>query len=216
MKKEPLGLFQLIILVLSVYVLLSLAVSTFFKLDEEVQLLLDYIDNLICVVFLADFCLRYRRAQSKLAFMRWGWIDLLSSIPMLPHLRFGRVFRIVRLFRLLRAFRSTKLLVEYIFSNRTKGTLTSVLLIAVLMLIFSSLAILQVENEPTSNIRSAEDALWWAFVTITTVGYGDKYPVTTEGRMIAVALMCVGVGLFGTFTAFVASWFVEGKEKREA
>lgn len=52
------------------------------------------------------------------------------------------------------------------------------------------------------------NALWWAYVTITTVGYGDKFPVTTEGRLIASILMTAGVGLFGTFTAYVASWFV--------
>jgi voltage-gated potassium channel len=79
------------------------------------------------------------------------------------------------------------------------------------MVIFSSVAILQVENAPNSNIRTAEDALWWAYVTITTVGYGDKYPVTTEGRIIAAVLMTVGAGLVGTFTGFAASWFVEGR-----
>ena len=64
------------------------------------------------------------------------------------------------------------------------------------MLLFSSIAILQVETDPNSNIKTAEDAIWWSYVTITTVGYGDKYPVTTEGRIIAVILMTVGVGLF--------------------
>lgn len=211
MKSEKPGLFQLIILVLSVYIIISLAISTFFRLDYQMQLLLDYIDNAICLVFLTDFAVRFYRAPRKLSFMKWGWIDLLSSIPMLDYLRVGRVFRMVRLFRLLRAFRSTKVLIDFLFRNRTKGTFTSALLIALLMLIFSSIAILQVETAPNSNIKSAEDALWWAFVTITTVGYGDKFPVTTEGRLIAAALMTVGVGLFGTFTAFVASWFLEGK-----
>jgi voltage-gated potassium channel len=81
------------------------------------------------------------------------------------------------------------------------------------MVIFSSIAILQVEHAPNSNIKTAEDALWWSYVTITTVGYGDKYPVTTEGRIIAVFLMTIGVGLFGTFTAFLASWFIEETKK---
>lgn len=78
-----------------------------------------------------------------------------------------------------------------------------------MMIIFSSIIILQVEKAPGSNIFTAGDALWWAFVTITTVGYGDLYPVTLEGRLVAVILMTTGVGLFGTFTAFVASWFVK-------
>lgn len=61
------------------------------------------------------------------------------------------------------------------------------------------------ETAPESNIKTAEDAIWWAFVTITTVGYGDRFPVTTEGRIIAALLMTAGVGLFGTFTGFIAS-----------
>lgn len=86
-------------------------------------------------------------------------------------------------------------------------------MIALLMIIFSGIAILQVEKAPTSNIKTAEDAIWWAYTTITTVGYGDKYPVTTEGRIIAMVLMTVGVGLFGTFTAYVASFFVSEKKE---
>jgi len=84
------------------------------------------------------------------------------------------------------------------------------------MILFSSIAILQVEQDANSNIKTAEDATWWAYVTITTVGYGDKYPVTTKGRIIAALLMTVGVGLFGTFTAYLASWFVGEGKKEEA
>jgi len=82
-----------------------------------------------------------------------------------------------------------------------------------------AIAILQVEDDPNSNIKTAEDAIWWAYVTITTVGYGDKFPVTTEGWIITAILMTAGMGMFGTFTAFVASWFVKdnkaGEEKNE-
>ncbi len=127
-------------------------------------------------------------------------------------LRFGRA---LRLLRILRAFRSTKHLLHHLFRSRVQGTFTAVAVIAALMVIFSSIAILQVETRPDSNIKTAEDALWWAYSTITTVGYGDKYPVTGAGRFIAAALMTVGVGLFGTFTGLLASWFVEGKKQEE-
>jgi len=73
-----------------------------------------------------------------------------------------------------------------------------------------------VEVDITSNIKVTEDATWWAYVTITTLGYGDKFPVTTEGRMIAALLMTVGVGVVGTFTAYLASWFVGGGEEVES
>jgi voltage-gated potassium channel len=208
---EKLSPFQLIIIVLSVYVLGSLLITTFFKLPVETMKLLDYIDNGICLVFLADFVYRLYHAPSKLQFMKWGWIDLISSIPTFEYARAGRALRLIRLLRILRAFRSTKVLLQHVFRRKAHGTFTTALIIAMLMLLFSSIAILQVETASNSNITSAEDALWWAFVTITTVGYGDKFPVTTEGRIIAMFLMTTGVGLFGIFTGFVASLFVEDK-----
>jgi voltage-gated potassium channel len=211
---EKLGFLSLLIIVLSIYVLVALLVDTCFKLPPEVSRILNIADNVICVVFLYDFVVRFYRADNKLKFMQWGWIDLISSIPTLDFMRAGRMLRLIRLLRILRAFRSTKHLVQHIFRRRTQGALTAAAVIAVLMIIFSSIAILQFEDDPNSNIKTAEDAIWWAYVTITTVGYGDKFPVTTEGRIIAALLMTVGVGLFGTFTAYLASWFV-GETKKE-
>ena len=214
-QNNKLKMFDLVILALSVYVLIALLADTFFKLPPELSKLLSFIDNIVCAIFLIDFFYRFFKAESKLKFMKWGWIDLISSIPMVDFLRWGRAFRIMRLFRLLRAFKSTKYLVSYVFRNRQQGAFTSVAIIAILMVIFSSIAMLQVETDPNSNIKTAEDSIWWAFVTVTTVGYGDKYPVTTEGRVIAAFLMITGVGLFGTFTGFVASWFVEDKGREK-
>ena len=213
-RPQELTFFNILIIVLSIYVLVSLLVDTLFRLPHEVSRMLGIVDNLICIVFLADFGGRFYKAENKVVFMKWGWIDLVSSIPTFDFLRVGRGLRLVRLIRILRAFKSTKHLVEHVFKDRTKGALTSAAIIAVLMILFSSVSILQVEVDPLSNIRTAEDALWWSYVTITTVGYGDLYPVTSEGRIIAAALMTVGVGLFGTFTAFLASWFV-GEKKKE-
>lgn len=214
-KTEKLGIFQVVILILSVYVLVALAVATFLPVDEEIRRLLDIIDNLICFIFLLDFFIRFYRAESKLKFLKWGWIDFISSIPSLDYFRAGRLLRIIRILRILRAFRSIRLIASHIFRNRIKGTFGAAALLAFLMVIFSSLAILQVEDAPNSNITTAEDAVWWSFVTVTTVGYGDRYPVTTEGRIIGASLMIVGVGLFGVFTGFIASWIVGVKDDKE-
>lgn len=214
-KVEKLNFLNLLIIILSFYVLGSLVVDTFFTLPPEIAKVLNYVDNFICGVFLLDFIIRFRQAENKLQFMKWGWIDLIASIPTLDFMRAGRLLRLIRLIRIIRAFRSTKHIVQHIFKNKVQGTLTSVAIIAVLMLLFSSIAILQFETDPNSNIKTAGDAIWWAYVTMTTVGYGDKYPVTTEGRIVAAVLMTVGVGLFGTFTAYVSSWFVKDNAKTE-
>lgn len=212
---EKIGFIGFLIIVLSIYVLVALLIDTFFDLPHEISKILNNVDNAICLIFLYDFGLRFYKAENKLKFMKWGWIDLISSIPTLEYFRAGRALRLIRLIRILRAFRSTRNLVHYIYRNRTQSAFSAAMIIAILMVIFSSIAILQVEDDPNSNIKNAEDALWWAFVTITTVGYGDKFPVTSEGRIIAALLMTVGVGLFGIFTGFVASWFVGETKKDE-
>lgn len=211
-ENNPLGFLNILVIVLSIYVLVAMIADSFFQLPSETSKILNFIDNLICIFFLLEFFIRFYQADSKLKFMKWGWIDLVSSIPTFDFLRYGRALRLVRLLRILRAFRSTKHLINHLYKNKTQGAFTTVSVIALLMVIFSSIAILQVEKDSNSNIRTAEDAIWWSYTTITTVGYGDKYPVTTEGRIIAGALMTVGVGLFGTFTGLLASWFVKDEK----
>ena len=213
-EKNTLTSINVLAIILSIYVLSIFIIETIFTLPSEIVKVLDFIDNIICVFFLFDFFIRFYKAENKLQFMKWGWIDLISSIPSFEALRFGRLLRLIRLIRVLRAFRSTKNIVNHIYKKKSDGAFTTVAIIAILTLIFSSISILQFENAPDSNIKTAEDALWWACSTISTVGYGDKFPVTTEGRIIGVVLMIVGGGLFGTMTGFFASWFVEDHKKK--
>lgn len=215
LTKEKLGFLNLLIVVLSIYVLAALVVDTFFTLPSDLHDLLQIIDDGICVIFLYEFFYRLYKSENRLHFMKWGWIDLISSIPALPFVRFGRLFRLIRLIRVLRAFRSLRVLTRHMFRNRAVGAMSAVTIIAFLAVIFSSISILVLEKDLPGKIKTAEDAIWWALGTITTVGYGDKMPVTSEGKLIGVILMFIGVGMFGTFTAFVASWFSEGKVQEQ-
>jgi voltage-gated potassium channel len=88
----------------------------------------------------------------------------------------------------------------------------SIALTTILLVAFASVSILIFESGPDANIRTAEDAIWWSVSTITTVGYGDRFPVSVEGRVIAMVLMISGVGLFGALSGTVASLFI-GKEE---
>ncbi|MBX3042993.1 MAG: ion transporter [Candidatus Kapabacteria bacterium] len=208
-----LGYLDIIIFFLSIYILGALLLDTFFQIHPETSRLLYIIDFGICFIFLIDFFVQFYRAENKLKFMKWGWIDLIASLPALDIFRAGRLFRLVRIFRIIKAFRSVHNILNYIFANKVQGTFTSLSVFVILLIIFSAIAILQLETSPESNIKTAEDAIWWSYVTVTTVGYGDKYPVTTEGRLLAVILITAGVGMFGTFTAYVSSWFVKDKEE---
>ncbi len=204
---------ELLVLVLSLYSLGALTIELLLPLDAETLRLLREIDDLVCVVFLLDFAVHLLRAPSKREFWRLGWIDLLSSIPEISWLRWGRVFRV---FRILRALRSFKVFADHFATERAQGTFFMVGLMSVITVLFATIAVFEAERHaPGSNIRSAGDALWWAFATVTTIGFGDHYPITATGRMVAVVLVIFGLSFLGTFTAFVASFFLEKNQRRE-
>jgi voltage-gated potassium channel len=123
---KRLSLLEIITLLLSIYVLIALLIQALFPLTPDAVALLDWVDLFVCVVFLTDFFVNLARAPSKRAYLiKWGWIDFLSSIPMLPAFRVGRVVRIVRVLRVLRAFRSAKNLLVYLLRVRKVTSLVS-------------------------------------------------------------------------------------------
>jgi voltage-gated potassium channel len=207
------GFRDITILVLSVYVIAALLIQTVFPIDPSLELLLERVDFFVCIIFLADFAIRFRQARSKLRFMRWGWIDLLSSIPLWEPLRWGRSVRVVRILRVLRAFRSMRHLFAFLYRDRTKGTLATAGLAVCLLIIGASIAILIVEKGENSTIKTPFDAIWWSVSTITTVGYGDAIRSTIEGKVVAMILMVAGIALFGVFTGLFARLFIDADAK---
>lgn len=201
--------YQLFMLALCAWALLLLATSTLVPLDESTLAIVDFADMVVCGFFLADFLWTlYRSPQKGRYLATWGWIDLLSSIPAVNALRLGRAVRVMRILRVLRGIKSARAIAHFLMSRREESAALASLLICLLLVVCASIAALQFEVPAGGNIQTAEDALWWAFSTMTTVGYGDKYPISSEGRFVAVFLMAAGVGLFGTLSGLVASWFL--------
>jgi voltage-gated potassium channel len=110
---------------------------------------------------------------------------------------------------LLRGIKASVVLTEVVLMRRRQSAFLAAGLTLLLVIVSASVLILTVEDSPLANIRTTEDALWWATTTLTTVGYGDRYPVTTEGRAIAAGVMAAGVGLVGVLSGLLASWFME-------
>lgn len=209
------GPYQLFMLVLCIFALTALAVETLAPISAVTRQILEFADTGVCALFFGDFLLQFARAPKRWQyFVSWGWIDLLSSVPMVDAFRVGRAARVMRILRVLRGVRSTKLLAALVIGRRAEATFLAVALVSLLLVVFASIAIVQFEHVDGSNIRSAQDAVWWSVVTITTVGYGDRYPITAEGRIVGGLLMTAGVGLFGTFSGFVASWFLAPAQKQ--
>jgi voltage-gated potassium channel len=156
-------------------------------------------------LFAFDYAVRLVLSHRRWQFLRQHVFD--AVIVVLP------LLRPLRLLRLLVVLRFLNRRVAGNFFGRVAWYLTGS---ATLIIFVASLAELDAErHNPHANIANFADALWWSVATITTVGYGDLYPTTVEGRMVAVGLMLAGVALVGVVTATVAAWFVERVRRAE-
>lgn len=173
------------------------------------------IDILVAGIFFIDFLRSFTLAKNKKEyfFKQYGWSDLLSSVP----LAIFNIFRVFRVFRFFRSMRKQghKKVLRALLSKIPQAALYGVFFLILIVLEFGSIGVLVAEkNAIGANIKTASDALWWVYVSITTVGYGDKFPVSNLGRMVGVVTLTVGVGLFGVVTAYIANAFL-GQKKPE-
>ncbi|TCK24313.1 potassium channel family protein [Pseudonocardia endophytica] len=150
-------------------------------------------------VFVVDYVVRLAKARRRVRFVVTHPIDLLVVL--------APFFRFLRLLRLLAAVTT----LGRVLRDDFRGRVGTSLVVAVSLLSFvAALGVYEAERDaPDSSITTFGDALWWVLTTITTVRYGDRYPVTTEGRLVAAGLMLAGIAVLGTVTAGIASWFLE-------
>lgn len=208
--------YNIFILVLTV-VSLVIMVLMLLPLDEDTIGLLQIYDNLICLIFLIDFSLNLKNARKKSDYLvkERGWLDLLGSIPSMGTvfrfsglLRLARLSRLARIFKLLRG-QEKKELIRDVIQNRSHYTAFITILLAIIILAFSSVLVLQFESGSSeAKILNGRDAFWYSIVTITTVGYGDFYPVTTGGRVTAMLIMIAGVGIIGALASLMSNLLI--------
>jgi voltage-gated potassium channel len=207
--------YTIFILIISIFSILLIGIITLVPLSPENIKIIQYIDYIICAIFFVDFLYTFIRAENKKRyFITWGWFDLISSIPAVYFLRYFRFARILRIGRVLRGARAGKILASFLMGNRAKSGIIGAILMTVLLIFLGSISVLQVEQGLGGNIDTAEEALWWSVTTMTTVGLGDMYPISTEGKIISAVLMFAGIGLFGVVSGFVASWFISPSSKK--
>lgn len=207
--------YELFILVLTV-LSLGIMVVLVLPVSEATRQLLTVYDNAICVVFLVDFFGNLFGAPTKREYFigRRGWLDLLGSIPSLGFfkytalLRLARLSRLARITRLLRGQKKREL-IDDVLTHRGQYAAFISVMAALIVLVVCSILVLQFESRSAdANITTGGDALWWALVTITTVGYGDFFPVTGAGRITGAFVMFAGVGIIGALASILASILV--------
>jgi voltage-gated potassium channel Kch len=207
--------YECFILALSITSLANILILYLIR-QPEVEVVVSAIDILLSLIFLGDFTYRLFTAPTKRHYFinQLGWLDLLSSLPF-PQVKIFRLVRILRVVRLLREVGPRRFFTA-VLKDRAGSALLVVVYLAILLLEFGASAMLAIElQSPDANIKNASDAIWYVYVTVTTVGYGDRYPVTNAGRLMGVLIMTVGVGLFGTLTGFLANAFVSPADASE-
>jgi hypothetical protein len=213
------GTYECFILAVSLLSIVNLALMIVVPLPS-IREVIQVCDVVLSGILLLDFGFRLISAPSRRDYLirQYGWLDFLGSLPF-PGVRLARFFRVVRVARLL-TDAGRRRLRRRVVRDRAGSTLLGVLFLTLVLIEVASVFVLLIEiSAEDANIRTPSDALWWTYVTVATVGYGDRYPVTIPGRVVGVVTMTVGVVLFGAITAFLADRFIrrpasEGQSER--
>lgn len=181
---------------------------------------LELADVAIAFIFLIEFCARLIRAPNRALFLRRHWWELLACIPLtsettqaLRSVNLLRIFRVVRLLRLMRFLTRLKILLAASSRFAEQTHLIYICTLAGLVVMAGALGFHYMEAGTDPNVHGLWDSFWWTIVTITTVGYGDIYPVTTGGRILAIFLMLGGIATVSAVTAVIAAHLIDKKEQ---
>ena len=227
-KDVPSKVFDICLIVL-VLINVCLVIADTFNLPEKIKKISYYVEIVSVIIFTIEYILRiwtsdflfpskkWFVAKLKYIFSFLAIIDLLAILPFyLPFLitidlRVLRMLRIIRLFRVFKINRYTNALssIVKVFKSKQNELLSSIFIVILLMIV-ASVIMYSVENKAQPEVfRNAFDALWWALATLTTVGYGDIYPVTVLGKILSAIIAILGIGLVAVPTGIISAGFME-------
>ena len=205
--------YELFIAAVSILSVFNMVLAYVPGVDQDAINVVYIINAVLTLLFIYDFGLRLATAPSRsfYFFRDYGWADLLAVIPAL---RIFRLFRIYKAYRIIHKY-GGRYIITYLSRNRAASALYILVFMVILIIESGGFMVLQAERAAQSaNIMTAGDAIWWAYVTITTVGYGDRFPVTT-GRLVGILVMTTGVAVFATFAGLISSKLLASPAKED-
>ncbi len=221
-KEQPLSMssirkrrhtaYRVFLLLLSIYVLTGLAVETIMDLQDSTREILQTVDLIICCFFLLDFFGNVWAAEKKKEYLKWGWIDLISSIPSLDTLRWGRIARLIRILRFLRGLKSIRILLLEFRRYKSEGIFLFSVFLTLLVFMYGSLLILEFENGVGTSITTASEAMWWTFVNILNGKSSIDNVITEEAQFLTLALNRYGFFLFAVYNALFIAWLLKAQK----
>ncbi|MFC1587214.1 potassium channel family protein [Planctomycetota bacterium] len=202
---------NIVVIVFTVFILILLYMDFAGHISKEFQLAYVIVDSLVCMLFLFEYFYKIKISVAPRRYALSHWIDLLASIPFTGFCRFGRLARLTRLARLLRLFRLGAVFLRMInkFGEIWNSRLIkSAGFVCLFSIVFVSVLIMDIERG-NPDLNTFSDALWWSVATVTTGGCENVTPQTAFGRVLAVFLIMIGIGMIGAFVASMASYLVE-------
>jgi len=208
-----LELIEIVIALLTVVSLVVILIDIFFSLNAEQKIFIYIFDLVVVVVLATDYAFRVRRSSKRSRYIMKHWYEIPAMLPLILYASAdtstlaGQVviqFRAIAFFRLVRLY--------YILTLIQGSRFVLLSAFSIITIVFGALGVYLTEAEYAgANIKSLSDSFWWAIQTVSTVGYGDVYPVTPEGRIIGIFVMFAGIGILATFITALGSKLIEFK-----
>lgn len=181
--------------------LAAYSLQVIYSSDVTLVEALELTSQIIWGAFALDVMFRWISSESTSRFLKSSWLEIVALV--VPFMRILRVFRVVLALRGIKGF----------VKNRASAAGSYILMLVPLTWFSGGIAVLDAESSnPDASITNLREALWWSLATITTVGYGDKYPTTLEGQLVAAVLMLTGIALFSAGAGIFASWIMGEKK----
>lgn len=172
----------------------------------------EVLDTLVCMTLLADFFYDLAHTNDRKTLLKNRWWEPLASIPMIDAAQKAvlavRLLRILRLLRIIKLHRELRLFLTTSYNFLQKNRILDLSCFVGITILTGSLGFFYAEQGVNPALHGFKDSVWWAIVTVTTIGYGDIYPVTTAGRFVAMIMMFIGIGCVSLLTALIASTFL--------